>query len=101
MLSVFENQMNFETLWQKYNNDWWIGRLVKEGSDVGFIPSPVKLEILRLQQTQTSRSKLYSSKANSGSNLGGLVNDVLINSRSSNSGGSSPPTPGLVLNHLI
>ena len=86
---------NFVIKPKKYNNDWWIGRLVKEGSDVGFIPSPVKLEILRLQQTQTSRSKLYSSKANSGSNLGGLVNDVLINSRSSNSGGSSPPTPGL------
>ncbi|CAG2106993.1 unnamed protein product, partial [Medioppia subpectinata] len=79
---------------EKYNNDWWIGRLVKEGSDVGFIPSPVKLEILRLQQTQTSRTKLYSSKANSSTNLGPL-GDVLINSRSSNSGGSSPPTPGL------
>ncbi|RWS14481.1 voltage-dependent L-type calcium channel subunit beta-2-like protein, partial [Dinothrombium tinctorium] len=77
---------------EKYNNDWWIGRLVKEGCEVGFIPSPVKLENLRLQQTQASRTKLYASKTGSGTNLGGLVNNVLNNSQS-NSRGSTPPTP--------
>ena len=79
---------------EKYDNDWWIGCLVKENADVGFIPSPVKLEALRLQQGQQVRnSRLYAGKASSSSNLSAL-NDVLSNSKSSNSRGSTPPTPG-------
>lgn len=71
---------------EKYNNDWWIGRLVKEGHDLGFIPSPVKLENIRQQTAKGSKFKQSSSATNLGA-----LDDMMPRSGSR---GSTPPTPG-------
>ena len=61
---------------------------MKENSDVGFIPSPVKLEALRQQASAARGTKgLYSARGGSSGNLG----ESGMPSR-----GSTPPTPGIL-----
>ena len=61
----------------KFNDDWWIGRVVKEGHEIGFIPSASKLDNIR--QQVGGKLKIWQSTTSSNGNL-----DVQDPSKSSN-----------------
>ena len=54
---------------ERYDQNWWIGRKVQIGCDIGFIPSPAKLETLRIQLAQNKTNKIYANKQSSSGNL--------------------------------
>uniref|UniRef100_A0A0K0F5X2 SH3 domain-containing protein n=1 Tax=Strongyloides venezuelensis TaxID=75913 RepID=A0A0K0F5X2_STRVS len=57
----------FLHIYEKFDSDWWIGRLVIDGSPLGFVPTPTKF-----QQIRTHRFKILQralKKTNSSSTM--------------------------------
>lgn len=62
-----------------YDEDWWIGRLVIEGSNPGYLPSPRKLESLKEFKTQKRNDGIQRFSSNEFfMKLGGVLKIIII-----------------------
>lgn len=57
----------------RYDQNWWVGRKVQIGCDIGYIPSPAKLESLKIQLAQTRRIRPPMKKQSSTASLTKLL----------------------------
>ncbi|XP_059087276.1 voltage-dependent L-type calcium channel subunit beta-2-like [Tigriopus californicus] len=87
--AVSFNMHDYLHVMERYDQNWWIGRKVQVGCDVGFIPSPAKLETLRIQQAQNRNNKMYANKTPSTANLGKLLPNKLNQNKDSKANSSS------------
>ncbi|KAM3172385.1 hypothetical protein ACTXT7_014650 [Hymenolepis weldensis] len=77
---------------RRFDQNWWIGRLVREDAPVGFIPSPTKLETLR-HSMQTNLSQLLLSEAlNVAASTGNSTGGGKSGSSSGASGSATHPS---------
>merc|ERR1712226_1478769 len=76
---------------ERYDQNWWIGRKVQIGADIDFIPSPAKLETLRIQLAQNRNVKLHSggNKPSSAANLSKFLHSQKSKDATSSSSASA------------
>ena len=43
---------------EKFDDDWWIGRVISHDHNMGFIPSPVKIEKIRHSKKNKRNGKM-------------------------------------------
>jgi voltage-dependent calcium channel beta-2 len=53
-------------IFEKFDANWWVGRKVKENSDIGFVPSPDRLEQLILQKAPVGKLDRVKTGAGAG-----------------------------------
>jgi voltage-dependent calcium channel beta-2 len=53
-------------IFEKFDANWWVGRKVKENCDIGFVPSPDRLEQLILQKAPVGKLDRVKTGAGAG-----------------------------------
>ena len=46
---------------EKYDDEWWIGRVISPDPNLGFIPSPLKIEKIRASSRKARKSRIQDA----------------------------------------
>nr|ACK86666.1 voltage-operated calcium channel subunit beta-2 [Dugesia japonica] len=76
---------------ERFNQDWWIARLVRIGGSLGFIPSPAKIEAIRVSIYSNQTAQPTTNESNNSPDL--KDNQPIFNSFDEN-----PDNPQVNLN---